>query len=66
MLNCGAYLRSVQKGSGRVCSLFAWRYEMDYDEICYECTGYGDDYYFDEDGELVSACSECPFREKNK
>ena len=28
-------------------------------EICYECTGYGDDYYFDEDGDLVSACSEC-------
>ena len=26
---------------------------------CYECKGYGDDYYFDEDGELVSACETC-------
>ena len=31
----------------------------DYAEICYECTGYGDDYYYDEDGELVSACENC-------
>lgn len=30
-------------------------------DYCYECSGYGDDYYFDEDGELVSACEECPF-----
>lgn len=27
---------------------------------CYECTGYGDDYYLDEHGELVSACDDCP------
>ena len=27
---------------------------------CYECTGLGDDYYFDENGELVSACDKCP------
>lgn len=32
---------------------------MDYDDICYECTGYGDDYYTDENGDLVSACSTC-------
>lgn len=31
----------------------------DFNEICYECSGYGDDYYIDDDGELVSACSEC-------
>lgn len=31
----------------------------EYDEVCYECTGYGDDYYVDDDGELVSACSDC-------
>ena len=30
-------------------------------EICYECTGYGDDYYLDDNGELVSACDDCPF-----
>lgn len=30
----------------------------DYD-VCYECTGYGDDYYIDDNGELVSACEEC-------
>lgn len=32
------------------------------DERCYECTGYGDDYYWDdEEGEYVSACYDCPF-----
>ncbi len=31
----------------------------DYDDICYECEGYGDDYYYDDDGELVCACPEC-------
>lgn len=36
----------------------------DYD-MCYECTGYGDDYYEDEDGELVPACDSCPFNENN-
>ena len=30
-------------------------------DYCYECRGLGDDYYFDEDGELVSACEGCPF-----
>lgn len=31
----------------------------DYD-WCYECTGYGDDYSYDEDGELISNCDDCP------
>lgn len=30
--------------------------EWDY---CYECTGYGDDYYIDEEGELICRCPEC-------
>lgn len=30
-------------------------------ERCYECRGYGDDYYWDENGDLVNACAECPF-----
>lgn len=29
------------------------------DEVCYECSGLGDDYYIDEDGELVCRCYEC-------
>lgn len=37
---------------------------MDYD-YCYECTGYGDDYYIDDDGELVCRCDECVFNESN-
>lgn len=32
-------------------------------DYCYECSGYGDDYYFDEDGDLVSACDDCPFND---
>ena len=34
-------------------------------DYCYECTGYGDDYYIDDDGELVCACMECPFNPSN-
>lgn len=33
-------------------------------ERCYECTGYGDDYYTDsETGELISNCDTCPFNQ---
>ena len=35
------------------------RNKMDYADKCYECTGYGDDYYVNEDGELVSNCGNC-------
>ena len=42
-------------------------YIMDYDDYCYECTGYGDDYYTDpETGEMVSACLECPYATWNR
>lgn len=34
---------------------------MDDDDYCYECTGYGDDYSVDEDGELVCNCFDCPY-----
>ena len=37
-------------------------YELD---DCDECTGNGDDYYIDENGELVSACTDCPFNSAN-
>ena len=33
-------------------------YDYDY---CYECSGYGDDYYVDDDGELQCRCKTCPF-----
>ena len=33
-------------------------YWDDYD-WCYECAGYGDDYYHDEDGNLISNCEGC-------
>lgn len=33
-------------------------YDPDY---CYECGGYGDDYSYDEDGDLISNCDNCPF-----
>ena len=35
--------------------------DWDDDDVCYECGAYGDDYYTDENGELKSACRECPF-----
>ena len=36
-------------------------YSWDYADICYECTGYGDDYYINDEGELECACDTCPF-----
>ena len=30
---------------------------------CYECRGYGDDYRYNEDGELENSCDDCPFNE---
>lgn len=35
---------------------------MDDYDWCDECTGLGDDYYFDENGDLVSACDDCIHR----
>lgn len=29
------------------------------EEICYECTGYGDDYFVNEYGELECRCDSC-------
>lgn len=35
------------------------------DDKCYECTAYGDDYYYNEEkGEYVRACDECPYNER--
>lgn len=34
----------------------------DYDR-CYECKGNSDDYYIDDNGELVSECINCPFND---
>lgn len=31
----------------------------DYNDICYECEGYGDDYYWKDDGETGCACEDC-------
>lgn len=30
-------------------------------DYCYGCTGYGDEYYYNEDGELVCLCDNCPY-----
>lgn len=34
-------------------------YDWDDYDWCYECEGYGDDYYIDDNGEMVSACNGC-------
>ena len=36
-------------------------YDEEMLDYCYECGGLGDDYYLDDDGELVCACDECAF-----
>ncbi len=38
--------------------------DPDYD-YCYECSGYGDDYYFDDYRELVCRCPECQNNRKD-
>lgn len=35
--------------------------KMDDYDPCEECHIYGDDYYYDEDGDLINYCDECPF-----
>jgi hypothetical protein len=35
-------------------------------DFCYECRGLGDDYTFDEDGELVDYCDTCPMNPYNQ
>lgn len=35
--------------------------EPPYEDYCYECAGYGDDYYVNNDGELVCRCFECQY-----
>lgn len=32
---------------------------LDDDDSCYECTGYGDDYFVNDEGELECACPTC-------
>ena len=32
------------------------------DDVCYECTGYGDDCYYDEEkNEFINCCNDCPY-----
>ena len=40
--------------------------DWDDSDYCYECSGYGDDYYEDENGELVCRCPECLFNPANE
>ena len=32
------------------------------DDLCYECSGLGDDYFINEEGEMECACPTCPIR----
>lgn len=36
-------------------------YEYDDYDTCYECEGYDNNYFINEDGELECACFDCPF-----
>lgn len=42
-------------------------HELDDYDRCYECSGYGDDYYYDiEKDELISNCPRCPYGSRFK
>lgn len=32
-----------------------------YDDYCYECGAYGDDYFINDEGDLECYCMRCPF-----
>ena len=35
---------------------------MTTEDRCYECSGYGDDYYWDDERQMyVKACDDCPY-----
>lgn len=34
------------------------------EDVCYECTGNGDDYYINKDRQLQSSCDNCPNHKK--
>lgn len=36
-------------------------FDADEYDTCYECSGYGDDYFINDDGELECYCPYCPF-----
>jgi hypothetical protein len=38
---------------------------MDNYEMCFECRLYGDDYRYDDEGELTSACGDCSYNSLN-
>ena len=52
MARCDGKLRKLWK-----------RMDSVYDDYCYECGAYGDDYRVDENGNLVSNFADCPFNE---
>lgn len=37
-----------------------------YDDVCYECTGYGDDYFVNDEGELEPFCPLCPYNDAGR
>lgn len=34
-----------------------------YNDYCEDCVTYGDDYYRNENGDLVCKCGDCPFND---
>ena len=42
-----------------------WDDNWDDSDYCYECSGYGNDVYEDENGELQFCCGDCPFNPFN-
>lgn len=39
--------------------------EEEISDYCYECGGYGNDYFVNDDGELECLCPECPLNPLN-
>jgi hypothetical protein len=38
---------------------------MNDEDYCYECQGYGDDYFINDNGELECYCSQCAMNPNN-
>lgn len=56
---------SRQAAIDALCAVCGKADELESYDQCYECSGYGDDYSFHDDGELVSNCEGCPWNDSS-
>lgn len=41
-------------------------YDFDDDDVCYECSANGDDYFTNDDGDMECSCHTCIYNESSR